>query len=89
MKLKKILATTAACALLVGTLAIPASAHGGGHHGRRASGPTTYPVCTVADCTLSYSHAHDGVTYCGHNSADGHTWCANGTGNGNGCGRCH
>ena len=86
MKLKRILATSAACALLVGVLAIPASAHGG-HHGRRASGTTAYPVCTVADCTLGYRHDHDGVTYCGHSATDGHTWCANGTGTGHG--RCH
>lgn len=86
MKLKKILATTAACALLVGALAIPASAHGGGHHGRRASNTTTYAACTVADCTLTYNHAHDGVTYHGHSTADGHTWCANGTGHN---GYCH
>lgn len=89
MKLKKILATTAACALLVGTLAIPASAHGGGgHHGRRASGTTTYAACTVADCTLSYNHSHDGVTYHGHSAADGHTWCANGAGHSHN-GYCH
>lgn len=84
MKLKKILATSAACALMAGILMVPASAHGG-HHGRRAS-TKTYPVCIVADCTLGYSHAHDGVTYCGHNSGDGHTWCTSGTGHN---GRCH
>lgn len=88
MKLKKILAASAACALLVGALAIPASAHGG-CHGRRANTSTTttaYPVCTVADCALNYRHEHDGVTYCGHTYGDGHTQCAAGTGLGHG--RC-
>lgn len=87
MKFSKVFAATAACALLVGTLTVPAMAHGGHGH-RRASGTTAYPVCTVSDCTLGYRHDHDGETYCGHNSADGHTQCAAGTGTGrHGCRR--
>lgn len=77
MKLKKTLAASAACVLLVGALMVPASAHGGRHSGGTSG---TYSVCTVANCTLNYSHSHNGVTYYGHSTADGHTQCAYGTG---------
>lgn len=84
MKLKKLLATTAACAVLAGVLAVPAMAHGGGHHGRRAAS-TTYTTCAVENCTLNYRHDHNGVTYYGHSASDGHSWCANAEG----YGYCH
>lgn len=81
---RKNLLTTVACVALVGALAIPAAAaHGGRHHARRAA--VNYPTCAVSECTLTYRHDHDGVTYCGHTAGDGHDWCAEGYGRG----RCH
>ena len=45
MNRKKILTGGVACALLIGLLAIPASAHGGRHHS--GAGAAGYAVCTV------------------------------------------
>lgn len=67
MKLKQTLAATAACALLLGAVTLPASAHGGRHHNASPS----YAVCTVEGCAETGRHTHDGVTYCGYDHAGG------------------
>lgn len=61
--LKKALMGVGAGALLVAALTVPAAAHGGHHGGCRSN--TTYPVCSVSDCTQTGRHSHDGTTYCG------------------------
>ena len=91
MNRKTILTGGVACALLIGLLAIPASAHGGRHHS--GAGAAGYAVCTVEGCTESGRHTHDGVTYCGYHHADGYctgSYCGAGHGSGRGChaGRC-
>ena len=62
MKLRKILASGALCALLLTALVLPASAHHGGRH----HGANGYAVCTVEDCTQTGWHTHGGAAYCGH-----------------------
>ena len=87
MRLKITLAAGAACALLLAALAVPASAHSGGHahHGRMAAGCA---VCTVEGCTEHGRHDHNGVTYCGYGHAGGFCTGASCSGGGH-HGGCH
>lgn len=72
---KKLCFTAAAALALTVTLgfstAQPAMAHGchGGY-----SRSNSYPVCNVENCSIGYTHLHDGAYYCGHSLNDGHDY---------------
>lgn len=68
MNWTKKLAAGAACVLMLGILAVPASAHGNHCRGGRSS----YGACTVQGCGENGNHTHNGVTYCGHSGTAGH-----------------
>ena len=54
-------------ALLSVLVVMPVSAHGHhGHHRQSSTVDTGCPVCTVAGCTETGRHTHDGCEYCGY-----------------------
>lgn len=73
---KKIAGIVTLSMLLAMSTTAFAHGHGGGHHSRRTTATTTsYALCSVDGCNLTYNHNHNGVTYAGHHNEDGHNHC--------------
>ena len=70
MCLKKMFMAGMASLMLSALLTVPVSAHG--HHHRQSQVDTSYPVCTIEDCTEKGHHLHDGEYYCGYDHEDGY-----------------
>lgn len=70
IKKKRVLVIAMGMLMLMST-SVFAHGHGGGHHSNRST-TTKYAVCGVSDCNLTYNHSHNGTTYAGHHSEDGH-----------------
>lgn len=72
MKIKKLIAAFAVCALIgsaMTPIAVSAHSHGGGHHSKTSS---DYSVCTRKDCHKSGNHSHKGTSYQSRCAANGH-----------------
>ncbi len=79
---KIIIATVVALSLCVMVTSTAfAGNHGGGHSSSHRGGNTTVSesnkkstrgVCNVKNCTKTSNHSHNGKTYSGHSSGDGH-----------------
>lgn len=71
MKKLQIIAITAV--LSSACIVLPVFAHG--HHRQyqaQTTQTTSYPVCTVADCTQTGHHMHNNAYYCGYNHSSGY-----------------
>lgn len=66
--MKKAIIIFAAAALVLTLTPVTAFAHG--HSGRGTS--STYSSCNVENCDTSSEHKHNGITYSGHTTGDGH-----------------
>lgn len=74
--MKKTISICTALVLLLGMLALPASAHcGGARKAARQPVPATqtaYEICPVDNCAVLGLHMHDGATYlCAYHDTDG------------------
>ncbi len=67
--MKKVMAGIAAAVslcVIMTTTAFAAPSDSGGRAAAQRS------ICSIADCTKTYGHSHNGEFYCGHRSDDGH-----------------
>jgi hypothetical protein len=81
--MKKLTRFLVVALLAIMLLPVHALAHGHGGCGAGTVTGTRYPVCTVEECDITYSHQHGETWYCGHTWNDGHTH-ASGLGHGGG-----
>ena len=74
MRIQKLLAIGAAAVLSSACFALPAFAHGHGHHRYyvQQTQVNCPAICTIEGCTEVGRHTHDGVDYCGYNHSIGY-----------------
>lgn len=72
IKKKRVVVLAVGMLMVMSTSAF-AHGHSGGHHSNsNRTNTTKYTVCSATNCDLTYNHSHNGTTYGGHHSEDGH-----------------
>lgn len=79
---KKIAAALLASVLVLGSVAVPSAQ-------ASAAAKKTYPICSVYGCNKTSNHKHNGKTYCGHYTNDGHSHHTSGSSGHHSSGRHH